>query len=201
MNNLLKDVLNSSIKLKKELSNDFYFNKFFEIGNLMRRSIENKNKLIFCGNGGSAADAQHLAAELIVRLRSDVNRQTIPALALTLDSSTLTACANDIGFDHLFERNLEAVANEGDVLICISTSGLSKNILLAAQRAKSMGVITVALTGKTGGLLKKECDYVLQVPSTNTARIQECHITIGHALMEHIEDQLLNTCFITKLKN
>ncbi|MBU3678214.1 MAG: SIS domain-containing protein [Candidatus Kapabacteria bacterium] len=156
----------------------------------------NLNRLIMlCGNGGSAADSQHIAAELVVRLRSDVNRRAIKALALTTDSSVLTAGGNDYGFDRVFSRQIEAFGDSGDVLIAISTSGTSKNVVLAVEEARNRGVRTIGLLGGTGGVLKELCDHAVVVPSLVTARIQECHIMIGHIWCEMIEEG------ITELRN
>ena len=162
-------------------------------------TIKNKRKLIFCGNGGSAADAQHLTAELLVRLKPNVNRAPIPAITLAQDLSTITACGNDFGFDFLFERNLKALGQKDDLLICISTSGNSKNLVLAAEYALKAGIKVVGFLGGKGGLLKDKCNYSIIIPSSDTARIQEAHITIGHALMEYLEDNLLKLKFISKI--
>jgi len=141
-----------------------------------------------CGNGGSAADAQHLAAELLVRLRPNVNRVPLPAVSLALDISTITACANDYSFDDLFSRNLMALARPGDCLLAISTSGKSLNILRALQQARKMNVAAYSFLGGTGGDCLLESDLAYVVPSSNTASIQEAHIVAGHALMQCIEE-------------
>ena len=193
---VFKNSLAESIEIKSKLQEKEYIESLELIGNIMFGAIINKKKIMLCGNGGSAADAQHLAAELLVRLRPAFNRAPIPAIALAMDSSTITACGNDFGFDHLFERNLLALGEKGDVLICISTSGMSKNINLAAIAAKSLGIITCGLLGDSGGIIKKSCDHSIIVPSKSTARIQECHITLGHALMEYLEDKLLEAKYI-----
>ena len=198
MDNIFKKSIEESIELKKLLLDNSYIQNILFIGNLIVTSIINGNKLMFCGNGGSAADAQHLAAELLVRLRPKINRAAIPALSLSLDTSTITACGNDFGFDFLYERNVLALGKKGDVLICLSTSGQSKNIELAAIAAKSIGVITYGMLGNDGGVIKKICDYSIVVPSRNTARIQECHMVLGHALMEYIEDNLIEKSFVKK---
>jgi D-sedoheptulose 7-phosphate isomerase len=140
------------------------------------------------GNGGSAADAQHIAAELIVRYQAD--RAAIAAIALTTDSSTLTACGNDMGFDALFERQIEGLGRQGDVAIALSTSGNSPNVLKGLDRARSMGLKTVGLTGGTGGKMRGACDALIVVPSTVTARIQEMHGMIGHVLCKALERRL-----------
>lgn len=144
--------------------------------------------LICCGNGGSAADAQHIAAELGGRFRRV--RPGLPAVALTVNSSMLTAIANDFGFDQVFARQLEAIGRPGDVLLAISTSGRSPSVLRAAETARRRDIRVIALTGAGGGDLGKSCDLLLAVPSTDTARIQEAHITIGHLLCELAEAAL-----------
>jgi D-sedoheptulose 7-phosphate isomerase len=143
--------------------------------------------IMLCGNGGSAADSQHIAAELVVRLNKDVNRRAIKALALTTDSSILTAGGNDYGFDRVFSRQVEAFGSPDDVLIAISTSGTSNNVVMAVEEARSRGVRTIGLLGGTGGTLAALCDTSVVVPSSVTARIQECHILIGHVWCEMIE--------------
>ena len=199
MDNIFKKSIEDAINLKKLLLNDNFIDNLQNIGDIIVNSIVNGNKLMFCGNGGSAADAQHLAAELIVRLRPNINRTAIPALSLNLDTSSITACGNDFGFDFLFERNILALGKRGDVLICLSTSGQSKNIELAAIAAKSIGVITFGMLGNSGGIIKNVCDNFIIVPSSNTARIQECHMTLGHALMEYIEDKLIECSFVKNI--
>jgi D-sedoheptulose 7-phosphate isomerase len=146
---------------------------------------------LLCGNGGSAADAQHLAAEMLVRLRPDVNRDGVPAIALAMDPSSMTACGNDYSFEVYFERMTRALGRPGDVLIGITTSGKSPNVIKAMQAARQIGMTTLGLLGGNGGPALAECDMALVVPSTETGRIQEGHIAIGHALMELIEDGLI----------
>lgn len=156
--------------------------------NIMEQSLRQGGKLLFFGNGGSAADAQHIAAELVVRYKSD--RRAIAAIALTTDTSTLTACGNDLGFEALFERQVEALGRRGDVAIGISTSGRSPNVLKGLRQARSMGLRTVGLTGGSGGEMAPVCDSLITVPSTVTARIQEMHITVGHMLCVVLEARL-----------
>jgi len=172
-----------------------------EIGksaNLLAETLRNGGKILICGNGGSAADSQHIAAELVVRLRSHINRPALAAIALTVDSSILTAGGNDIGFDNVFARQVEALSRPGDCLIAISTSGNSENVLRAAIAARKMGVRTIGLLGKDGGTIKSECDLSVIVPSSNTARIQETHIFIAHLWCEAIEELLFPEFFQTK---
>ncbi|NBP63186.1 MAG: SIS domain-containing protein [Bacteroidetes bacterium] len=160
------------------------------IGSLLAEKLKAGGKIMFCGNGGSAADSQHLAAELVIRLRSSVNRAAIPAIALTVDPSIMTAGGNDFGFEHVFARCVEAYGKPGDVLIGISTSGNSLNVKLAMDMAKSKGVLCIGLLGGMGGFLLGECDDAVLVPSDITARIQESHIMIGHIWCEMIEEIL-----------
>lgn len=151
-------------------------------------SVRNGGKLMLFGNGGSAADSQHLATELTIRYKRD--RAAIAAIALTTDTSALTAGGNDLGFDQIFARQIEALGRRGDVALAISTSGKSPNILAALKRAKAMGIVTAALSGKGGGDLAGLADHLLVVPSDTTARIQEMHITLGQMLCGALEIEL-----------
>lgn len=153
-------------------------------------AIRAGNKLLFCGNGGSAADAQHLATELLIRLRGAVARESWPALALTLDPAMLTAAGNDFGFDQVFARPLSGLGRAGDVLFGITTSGRSPSVLRALEAARGMGIVTVGLLGGDGGPAKPLCDHALVVPDGETARVQECHIALGHIILELLEDRL-----------
>ena len=144
------------------------------------------HKLVFFGNGGSAADAQHLAAELVVRLHAD--RPGLPALALTVNTSVLTAAANDYGFEQIFSRQIESLVERGDILVAISTSGKSPNIVRGVEAGARRGALRVALTGETGGALADKVDLLLNVPSRDAQRIQEAHITIGHIACSLIEE-------------
>jgi D-sedoheptulose 7-phosphate isomerase len=155
-------------------------------------AIRGGNKLMFCGNGGSAGDSQHLATELLIRLRGSVPRDSWPALALTLDPAALTAGGNDFGFDHVFSRPLRGLGKPGDVLFGITTSGKSKNVINALEAARGMGIVTVGMLGGDGGPALALCDHVLLVPETDTARVQECHITLGHAVLTLLEDRLVS---------
>ena len=150
--------------------------------------LKRGNKIIIFGNGGSAADAQHIATELVVRYRK--NRRALPAIALTTDTSALTAIGNDFGFDHLFSRQIEALCVKGDLVIGISTSGNSENVLRALKAARDLGAVTVAFGGGDGGKMKTLADYSLVVPTNVTARIQEMHITIGHMLCGAVEQAM-----------
>jgi D-sedoheptulose 7-phosphate isomerase len=155
---------------------------------LLERSIRGGGKILLFGNGGSASDAQHIAAELVVRYKSD--RLPIAAVALTTDSSTLTACANDLGYDSIFERQIHALGRKGDVAFAISTSGRSQNVLRGLTQARSMGLATIALSGGSGGDIRALCDSLMVAGSSTTARIQEMHITIGHMLCKALEERL-----------
>jgi len=155
------------------------------------KSLRGGGKLMFCGNGGSAADSQHLATELLIRLRGKVERDSWPALALTLDPAMLTAAGNDYGYEHVFERPLRGLGRAGDVLFGITTSGRSPNVVRALAAARETGVVTVGLLGSSGQPAAEHCDHVLLVPDEETARIQECHIALGHAVLELLEDRLI----------
>lgn len=160
-------------------------------------SLQQGGKVLSCGNGGSAADAQHLAAELLVRLRPHINREGIPALALATDTSSLTACGNDYTFETYYERMIRALGKPGDVLIGLTTSGKSPSVVRALRAAREKGMVTIGFIGANGGLALAECDLALVVPSTVTGRIQETHITVGHAVMELVEDLLLEAGYLT----
>jgi len=149
-------------------------------------TLKNGNKILLCGNGGSASDAQHIAAELTGRYKSE--RKGLPGLALTTDTSALTAISNDYGYHRVFDRQVEALANTGDLLIGISTSGNSANIVSALKTAKEMGCTCLGLSGKDGGEMNKVCDLNIVVPSDDTPRIQEMHILIGHTLCQAVDD-------------
>ncbi len=154
------------------------------------QALQNGHKILICGNGGSAADSQHIAAEFVIRLSHTLRRPAIPALALTTDSSVLTAGANDIGFENVFARQIEAFGQPGDILIGITTSGNSANILKAIETAKSKKMITIGLLGNQGGQCRNLVDLPVIVPSDNTQYIQETHITIGHIIVELVEKTL-----------
>ena len=166
--------------------------EIIQIVQIIKKKLEKGGKILFCGNGGSAADAQHLAAEFIVRLRPHINRQPLSALTLTQDTSTITACGNDYSFDDIFLRPFKSLAQKNDILFCITTSGNSKNILKVLDEAKKQKVFSIGLLGKKGGKAKKLCNKKLIVSSENTARIQECHIFLGHFILEKVEDLIIN---------
>jgi D-sedoheptulose 7-phosphate isomerase len=154
-------------------------------GWLICEALTHGKKILLCGNGGSAADAQHIAAELVGYYENQ--RRSWPAIALTTDTSALTAVSNDLGFEHVFARQVAGLAQPGDVLIAISTSGKSKNVLRAVEQAKEIGCKTIALTGASAETLRSLCDVVVEIPATRTSRIQEAHITIGHLWCEMVD--------------
>jgi len=157
---------------------------------ILVNAFENGNKLLICGNGGSAADSQHIAAEFMIRLAHDIERPAIPAIALSTDTSNLTAGGNDIGFENVFARNVEGLGQNGDVLLVISTSGNSKNILKAIDKAKEKKMKVIGFLGGTGGKCKDVVDIPITIPSQNTQRIQEGHITVAHIICELVEKSL-----------
>ena len=160
-----------------------------EAGERIVETLKRGNKILLCGNGGSAADAQHIAAELTGRYKTE--RRGLPAVALTTDTSALTAIGNDYGYDRVFERQTEALAREGDLLIGISTSGNSANVLLALQKAREVGCFTLGFSGREGGQMNAVCDLNLVIPSEDTPRIQEMHIMIGHLLCSMVDKAFL----------
>jgi D-sedoheptulose 7-phosphate isomerase len=184
----LKKTLNENINLKKKLIS--LESKIEDIVKLFTNTIKNKGKILICGNGGSAADAQHLAAEFLVRLKPKNNRSAYPVISLALDTSTLTACGNDLGFSRIFSRNLEALGQSNDILVVISTSGNSQNIISVLKKAKAMKIKSVGFLGSGGGKAKKYSNLNIIIPSKITARIQECHIFLGHYIFEKVENNL-----------
>ena len=195
MNNV-KKIFEESIAVKSEIIETNSFTILEEMGCEIVEAIQNGNKIMLCGNGGSAADAQHLAAEMLVRLRPNNNREGIPAIALAQDTSTITACGNDFGYETLYERMVLSLGKNGDCLIGITTSGNSENIILAMKAAKKMGIKVFGFLGDGGGKTLGICDKAFIVPSDNTGRIQESHITAGHALMEFVEDHLIDLGYL-----
>ncbi len=196
--NRVKQTFQDSISVKQQIISDKSYEILIEAGDVIANSISKGGKLLLCGNGGSAADAQHLAAEFLVRLTSDVNRQSIPALALAQDTSTLTACINDYGPDDIFKRVFSSLSSDGDILLAITTSGNSINIIETLKLAKERGIYSIGFLGNGGGKALSFCDLAFVVPSKITARIQESHITAGHALLQYVEDFLLETGWLTK---
>jgi len=193
----IKLLFEDSLAVKRRLVEGSELFKLAEMGEEAAERILQGGKIMLCGNGGSAADAQHLAAELLVRLRPQNNREGIPALALAQDTSTITACGNDFGYDLLYERMVRALGRNGDILIAITTTGNSPNIVKALDAARDMGIRTFGFLGAGGGDALPLCDRSFIVPSDNTGRVQEAHITAGHALMETIENNLLASGYLS----
>ena len=189
--NKVKLTFQDSISVKEKIVENKSYKVLIEAGDIISNSISNGGKLLLCGNGGSAADAQHLAAEFLIRLTSNVNRESIPALSLAQDTSTLTACINDYGSDEVFKRVFSALSAEGDILLVITTSGNSRNIIETLKLARERGIYSLGFLGSNGGEALSYCDSAFIVPSKITARIQESHITAGHALLQYVEDSLL----------
>lgn len=182
---ILRDI-NDSISVKQKILKDaVLINSIRQIADECIAAYGRGNRVLLAGNGGSAADAQHIAAEFVSRYAFD--RPGLASIAFTTDTSMLTAIGNDYGYEHVFRRQLEANGREGDVFIGISTSGNSPNVLTALQRARELGIVTVGLTGQGGVTMKKLCDYCLQVPSMSTPRIQESHIMLGHIICGIVE--------------
>ncbi|SVA08976.1 uncharacterized protein METZ01_LOCUS61830 [marine metagenome] len=181
----VKNLLNISADLKKTVA-ETLSSEILDAAQKIQGRLEAGGKLLLMGNGGSAGDAQHIAAELVGRFKKE--RKAMPALALTVDTSSLTALGNDYGFDTIFERQVEALANKNDTVIGISTSGNSENVVRAVNKANSIGAFTIGLLGNDGGKLKDAVNLPIIIPSNDTARIQEVHITIGHIICEIIEE-------------
>ncbi len=189
MNEKIKDIISASIVVKQQLLADVAILQRIEaVVSAVSNAFANGNKLMFCGNGGSAADAQHLAAEFSGRFYKD--RKALPAEALHCNTSYLTAVANDYSYDVIYARLVDGIGVSGDVLIGLSTSGNSTNIVKAFETAKEKNIITVGFTGNSGGKMKELSDYLFNVPSTDTPRIQESHIMIGHIICELVESKL-----------
>jgi D-sedoheptulose 7-phosphate isomerase len=183
--------IESSIAVKQALlASATLISDISSVTRLLITALKNKKKVLLFGNGGSAADAQHIAAELVGRFGFD--RPALPALALTVDTSCITAIANDLGFDHIFARQVEALSQPGDVVIGISTSGNSPNVIAGLQSARRLGLPTVAFAGESGGNLRAIVDHCICIPSKETPRIQECHNLLGHILSEIVEQELFN---------
>ena len=184
----VKNIIQSSIDVKQQiLQNEELLAATIDIANKIVEALERGNRIYFCGNGGSAADAQHLAAEFSGRFYTD--RKALPAEALHCNTSYLTAVANDYSYEVVYARLVEGIANAGDVLIGLSTSGNSANIVRAFEVAKNKGILTVGFTGITGGVMKAISDYLINVPSADTPRIQESHIMIGHIICQLVEEK------------
>jgi D-sedoheptulose 7-phosphate isomerase len=186
LNTTIKDqIRDSAANLSLMAENEELQNNIQQVVSICLEALRNGNKILFAGNGGSAADCQHLAGELVSRFHYD--RPGLPAVALTTDTSILTAVGNDYGYEYLFARQIEAIANNGDVFFGISTSGRSPNILKALRTAREKGVVTVGMTGKSGGDMTPLCEHCLRIPADSTPRIQEGHILVGHIICCLIE--------------
>lgn len=183
----VRSLLARSIDLKRQVS-ERDAGTIVQMAGVVADAILRGGKVLLCGNGGSAADAQHLAAELLIRLRPLIDRSPIPALSLATDVSSLTACANDYGFEVYYERMTQALGAAGDILIAITTSGRSPNVVRALQAARQKHMITIGLLGGGAEPALSHCDWAVVVPSTETGRVQEVHIAIGHALIELVEE-------------
>ena len=188
----IKNIIQASIDTKQQiLQNEELLATIKKVVDIITDAFKLGNKVYFCGNGGSAADAQHLAAEFSGRFYID--RKALPAEALHCNTSYLTAVANDYGFDVVYARMIEGIGETGDILIGLSTSGNSANIIKAFEAAKQKGIATIAFTGITGGQIKSISDYLINIPSADTPRIQESHITIGHIICQLVEEKIFNT--------
>ncbi|MBI5857098.1 MAG: D-sedoheptulose 7-phosphate isomerase [Sphingobacteriales bacterium] len=184
----IKKIIQASIDTKQQiLKNENLLDTIEKVVAVFTGAFKNGNRVYFCGNGGSAADAQHLAAEFSGRFYTD--RKALPAEALHCNTSYLTAVANDYGYDVVYSRMIDGIGQKNDVLIGLSTSGNSENIIKAFEVAKEKGIITVAFTGETGGKMKAISDYLINIPSNDTPRIQESHITIGHIICQLVEEK------------
>ncbi|HMU45943.1 MAG TPA: D-sedoheptulose 7-phosphate isomerase [Chitinophagaceae bacterium] len=185
----IKNIIKASVETKQKLLNDeVLLQTISKLVEVITDAFKNDKKVYFCGNGGSAADAQHLAAEFSGRFYKD--RKALPAEALHCNTSYLTAVANDYGYDNVYSRIIEGIGKADDVLIGLSTSGNSTNILNAFQVARQHKMITVGFTGETGGKMKDVSDYLINIPSSDTPRIQECHITVGHIICQLVEESV-----------
>lgn len=190
--NQIKELISASISVKQELLNNTDLLAVVqEVIDVVSAAFKKGNKVLFCGNGGSAADAQHLAAEFSGRFYKD--RDALPSEALHCNTSYLTAVANDYSYDSIYSRMIDGIGKPGDVLIGLGTSGNSGNIVKAFESARKKQMVTVGLTGTTGGVMKPWCDYLLNVPSTDTPRIQESHIMLGHIICQLVEENLFPT--------
>lgn len=185
----IKDSLVESAETKKKIAEQCT-GDISKVIDMIVDALNKKKKVLLCGNGGSAADAQHLAAEFVIRLNHNIKRPGIPALSLSTDVSNLTAGSNDFGYDNVFARNVEALGNTGDILIGISTSGNSESVNRAFQKAREKGMKTIGFLGKDGGKSKGLCDLPIIIPSNDVQRIQEGHITIGHIIFWQVEQEM-----------
>lgn len=188
METQIEQILDESIRVKNELKKQSSL--IIEVTNLIVKAYRNNKKIILFGNGGSAADAQHIAAEFVGKFYKD--RESLPALAFHTNTSIVTAIANDYGYEYIFERQVSSLVNEGDIVFGISTSGNSLNVIKGLEKAKEKGAITIGLTGQKENNIEKIADYCIKIPSNDTPRIQESHITVGHIICYLVEKELFN---------
>jgi len=198
MENLMQDFIANQVKKSYEVKQEIYANEKLmqlikEVSQVTTEAYKKGNKTLIAGNGGSAADAQHIAGEFVSKFYFD--RPGLASISLTTDTSILTAIGNDYGYEKLFSRQVQANGNKGDIFIGISTSGNSKNILEALKECKEKGIITVGLTGQKGGAMAELCDYCIKVPSDETPRVQEAHILIGHIICAVVEEAIFGKGF------
>ncbi len=185
----IRNSLKESAATKQRIA-DQLLPQISEAIDILKKALQAQKKILLCGNGGSAADAQHLATEFVIRLSPAIQRPALPAIALTTDTSNLTAGANDLGYDNVFARSVEALGSEGDVLIGISTSGNSESINRAFKKAREKKMWTIGFLGKDGGISKTLADLSIIIPAQDTQRIQEGHITVGHIIFQQVEQEL-----------
>ena len=192
MQDKIKNIITASISVKQQLlTDDGILSTINNCVDIITGAFKNGNKVLFCGNGGSAADAQHLAAEFSGRFYID--RDALPAEALHCNTSYMTAVANDYSYDVIYSRLIKGIGNKGDILIGLSTSGNSINIVKAFETAKEKGMVTIGFTGESGGKMKVLSDYLVNIPSTDTPRIQESHMLLGHVICQLVEEKLFTT--------
>tara|TARA_A100001035_G_C27780566_1_gene501533 strand:- start:49 stop:645 length:597 start_codon:yes stop_codon:yes gene_type:complete len=189
MENKIEKILKDSIKLNTTILRNKSFNRnILQISNIIVNAIKNNNKVLFFGNGGSAADSQHMAGEFICRFMFE--RKSIPGIALTTDPSVMTSIANDYGYEEVFSRQVEALGNKGDISFAFSTSGMSRNVIKGLETAKKKGLITIGMTGENANEMGNHCDFLVNIPNNQVPRIQEGHLIIGHIICEIVEEQL-----------
>lgn len=187
MKKLINETIDDKVKILNDLRDSEYMKQVESVAKVMTARLKNNGKILLAGNGGSAADAQHFAGEIVGRFMKE--RKSLPAISLCVDPSVMTCIGNDYGYDAVFERQIQGLACEGDILVAISTSGNSENLIRAVAAARETNVITVGLIGRDGGRMKKECDYALVVPSWNTPRIQEIHTFTVHLICQYIDER------------
>lgn len=185
----ISSILMEASNLFSQLENDDIFKEnIISISIEIIKSLKSGNKVLFFGNGGSAADSQHMAGEFVSKFK--FNRKSMPAIALTTDSSIITSISNDFGYEKIFSKQIEGLGNKSDIAFAFSTSGNSKNVLEGLKKAKEQGLRTIGLTGLNGGLMKNFCDYIIKIPSSDVPRIQEGHLLVGHIICEIVEKEM-----------